>query len=344
MRSLNNQAIIAAAGSRKTQHIIDRVLGDPTKRVLVTTYTNENLSQIVNRLSEGTGILPSHVTVMGWFTFLMNQCARPYQSCVLGETGLMGGLNFLGQRARFTRKDKPKQYYLDTAGAVYRNEVAALAHEANERIGGRVVDRLTGMYDHIYVDEIQDMAGYDLDLLDALMTSPVGLTMVGDPRQATFATNTAARNRRYRGSAIVDWFNERADVCVIDSRVESFRCNQAICDFADDLYPKLPRTISKNAELTGHDGIFDIRGSDVPGYVAQYSPVVLRWDRRTKTGDLEVINMGTSKGSTYDRVLIFPTKPMITYYKTRDFNVLNEQAKFYVAVTRARHSVTFVLP
>jgi len=54
--------------------------------------------------------------------------------------------------------------------------------------------------------------------------------------------------------------------------------------------------------------------------------------------------MGASKGSTYDRVLIFPTKPMITYYKIRDFNVLKEHAKFYVAVTRARYSVTFVLP
>lgn len=114
--------------------------------------------------------------------------------------------------------------------------------------------------------------------------------------------------------------------------------------FAGDLYPKLPRTISKNGELTGHDGIFDIRGSDVPGYVAPYSPVVLRWDRRTKTGDLEVISTDASKGSPYGRVLIFTTKPLITYYKTRDFTVLNEQAKFYVAVAWARHSTTFVLP
>ncbi|EKX60651.1 UvrD-helicase domain-containing protein [Streptomyces ipomoeae] len=344
MPSHNNQAIIAAAGSRKTQHIIDQVLGDPTKRVLVTTYTNENLNQIANRLSAGTGILPGHVTVMGWFTFLLNQCARPYQSYVLGEVGAMGGLNFLGQRSRFARKDNPLKYYLDSASAAYRNEVAALAHEANQKSGGKVVDRLAGMYDHIYVDEIQDMAGYDLDLLDALMKSPISLTMVGDPRQATYWTNTSPRNKRYRGSGIVDWFSERTGRCEIDDRVESYRCNQAICDFADDLYPKLPRTISKNAEVTGHDGIFPIKSSEVDEYVRKYSPVVLRWDRRTPTGGLEAMNMGASKGSTYDRVLIFPTKPMIAYYQTRDFNTLNEQAKFYVAVTRAKYSVAFVLP
>ncbi|MFD4788330.1 UvrD-helicase domain-containing protein [Streptomyces sp. NPDC058459] len=344
MQSHNNRVIIAAAGSHKTQHIIDCVLGDPTKRTLVTTYTNENLSQIVNRLSNGTGILPSHVTVMGWFTLLMNQCARPYQSYVLGETGVIKGLNFSEPGIRYARKDEPKNYYLDPASAVYRNQVAALAHEANRRSGGMVVNRLAEMFDHIYVDEIQDMAGYDLDLLESVMKSPISLTVVGDPRQATYWTNTSPRYKRYRGSGIVDWFSERPKLCTIESRTESYRCNQAICDFADDLYPKLPRTISKNTEITGHDGIFPIKRSEVGEYVRKYSPVVLRWDRGTRTGNLEAMNMGASKGSTYDRVLIFPTKPMISYYRTRDFNQLKEQAKFYVAVTRAKYSVAFVLP
>ncbi|WP_405503610.1 hypothetical protein [Streptomyces anulatus] len=57
-----------------------------------------------------------------------------------------------------------------------------------------------------------------------------------------------------------------------------------------------------------------------------------------------MISTDASKGSPYGRVLIFTTKPLITYYKTRDFTVLNEQAKFYVAVAWARHSTTFVLP
>lgn len=43
MPSHNNLAIIAAAGSRKTQYIVEKALANPSKRVLVTTYTNENL-------------------------------------------------------------------------------------------------------------------------------------------------------------------------------------------------------------------------------------------------------------------------------------------------------------
>lgn len=344
MQSPNNLAVIAAAGSRKTQHIIDCVVADPSKRVLVTTYTNENLHQIVNRLSAGTGVLPGHVTVMGWFTFLLNECARPYQSFVLGETGVMGGLNFVGQRSRYIPKSKPRYYYLDSGQAVYRDGVSAFAFEANKLSKGMVIDRLSRMYDHIYIDEIQDMAGYDLELLELLMKSPIAVTVVGDPRQATFVTNNAAKNKQFKGSGIVEWLGKRTKLCHIENRVESYRCNQDICNFADDLYPELARTISKNTEITGHDGIFKIKKSDVQEYVEQYAPVVLRWDKRADTCGLDAMNMGTSKGSTFDRVLIFPTKPMISFYQTRDFNQAGDRAKLYVAVTRAKYSATFVMP
>ncbi|MEU8628974.1 UvrD-helicase domain-containing protein [Streptomyces sp. NPDC048669] len=340
----NNLAVIAAAGSRKTQHIVDCVLSDPTKRVLVTTYTNENLHQLVARLSGGTGILPSNVTVLGWFTFLLNECARPYQSAVLDEVGFIGGLDFLGKRSRFAGKSNPKRYYFDRHHGIFRDEVSAFAYEANRLSGGLVIDRLSEMYDHIYVDEVQDMAGYDLDLLDLLLHSSVGVTMVGDPRQATYVTNNSARYKKYRGINIAEWFTERVDRCTVENRVESYRCNQAICDFADGLYPDLIRTVSKNSEITGHDGVFTIKPSEVVAYAEKYLPVVLRHNKNSNTQRLEALNYGISKGSTYDRVLIFPTQPMVKYFHTRDYEQAGDRAKLYVAVTRAKYSATFVIP
>jgi DNA helicase II / ATP-dependent DNA helicase PcrA len=188
------------------------------------------------------------------------------------------------------------------------------------------------------------MAGYDLELLELLMKSPIAITVVGDPRQATFVTNNAAKNKQYKGSGIVDWLSKRAELCRVENRVESYRCNQEICDFADDLYPDLVRTVSKNTEITGHDGIIEIKKSDVPAYAEQYAPVVLRYNKNSDTCGLEAMNMGTSKGSTFDRVLIFPTTPMIKYCKTRDANQAGDRAKLYVAVTRAKYSAAFVLP
>jgi DNA helicase-2/ATP-dependent DNA helicase PcrA len=55
------------------------------------------------------------------------------------------------------------------------------------------------------------------------------------------------------------------------------------------------------------------------------------------------MNIGLAKGRTYDRVLIFPTKPMKEYLKTQEVAKAGDIAKLYVAVTRARFSVAFVV-
>jgi len=227
---------------------------------------------------------------------------------------------------------------------MFRNGVSEFACQANERSDGLVTNRLAEMYDRVYVDEVQDLAGYDLDLLDLLFDSPIEVTLVGDPRQATFATNTSRRNQGYKGSSIVDWLSKRKSRCLVEERCESYRCNQAICDFADALYPSLPKTVSKNAELTGHDGIFAIKSAEVADYVKQYDPTVLRYSKTTDAHGLAALNFGLSKGSTFDRVLIFPTSKMVEYYRTRDLGAAGDIPKLYVAVTRAKHSVTFVIP
>lgn len=77
-------------------------------------------------------------------------------------------------------------------------------------------------------------------------------------------------------------------------------------------------------------------------YADKYRPQVLRHDKRANTQGLPAINIGVSKGSTYDRVLIFPTKPMLQYLETKDPSVLKKPEALYVAITRARHSVAFV--
>jgi hypothetical protein len=283
---------------------------------------------------------------MGWFTFLLNQCARPYQSAVLGEVGMVRGLNFLGDMPKYVRRDNVRRYYLDRNRDMYRDGISDFTCEANRTTQGAVVNRLAAMYDHIYIDEMQDMVAYDLEILDLLLRSPIGVTMVGDPRQYTFATNNSPKNKKYRGMGIVDWLEKRTSRCSIESRTESYRCNQAICDFADAIYPTLMGTTSKNVERTGHDGIFQIGPAEIGAYIEEYDPVILRHSKVSQTQGFSAMNIGLSKGSTYDRVLIFPTKPMAAYFRDRDPSKLADKARssLYVAVTRARYSTTFVIP
>jgi DNA helicase-2/ATP-dependent DNA helicase PcrA len=54
--------------------------------------------------------------------------------------------------------------------------------------------------------------------------------------------------------------------------------------------------------------------------------------------------MGASKGSTFNRVLIYPTKAMEAWIKDNSFKLKdNVRAKLYVALTRSRLSSTIVI-
>jgi hypothetical protein len=56
------------------------------------------------------------------------------------------------------------------------------------------------------------------------------------------------------------------------------------------------------------------------------------------------MNFGVAKGSTFERVLIFPTEPILKYLEDREPAALKSPEDLYVAVTRARFSVAFVVP
>lgn len=75
----------------------------------------------------------------------------------------------------------------------------------------------------------------------------------------------------------------------------------------------------------------------------KYNPKILRWNKRSKTLGYKAINIGVAKGRAYERVLIFPTNPMKNYLKTKDLSKGGDITKFYVAVTRAKFSVAFVV-
>jgi DNA helicase II / ATP-dependent DNA helicase PcrA len=338
-----NRAIIAAAGSRKTQYIIDEVLAaSASSRVLITTYTTANCEQIVSRICEANGYRPPNVDVLGWFAFLMNQAARPYQSAITGKIDYAKALNFKGKHLVGVPRRWPLRYYFDGNADFYRDGVAEFAVHANQAADGRVIRRLEALYNGIYIDEFQDLAGYDLNFLELLFASKIEVTIVGDPRQQILTTNNHNKNSRYRGQAI-RWLNEQLATCEIEYRTKSWRCNQEICDWADDLYPELPRTVSQNLERTGHDGVFPLLRHEVPAYVETYQPTILRWDKTKDTLGLPARNMKGTKGCTFNRVLIFPTGTMREYLKHRDPSALNSLSELYVAITRARYSVAIVV-
>ena len=343
MPSSKNTVLIAAAGSRKTTGIVEDALKQPDKRILITTYTIDNMRCIESMIVRLHGCIPENILVMTWFTFLLRDGARPYQN-FMNQTPKIDSINFPGQHNRFAKKTELR-YFIDSGNRLYKDVVADFVHECNTKSGGKVIARMEQLYDVVYVDEVQDLSGYDLDLLELLMDSKIALHMVGDPRQSTFTTNRSARNKQYRGSEIVKWFKEKEKknkVSILE-KSDCHRCNQVICDFADAIYPDLPKTTSHNTVSTGHDGVFEIPLADLPSYIDTHRPTLLRHSKASKTHGYHALNFGAAKGATFDRVLIFPTAKIKKYLESKDHQHIEDKSRFYVAVTRAKHSVAFVV-
>jgi DNA helicase-2/ATP-dependent DNA helicase PcrA len=155
-------------------------------------------------------------------------------------------------------------------------------------------------------------------------------------------TTNATRNGKYCGTGIVDWFKEREAFCQLEEQCDSYRCRQEICDFADALFPSMPKTLSRKTIDDDHVGISIIGASQMPSYIETHDPMILTYDKNSDTQGYRGLNIGLTKGKTYDRVLIVPSGTMLQYVKTGKLEVFKEPEKLYVAVTRARFSATFV--
>jgi DNA helicase-2/ATP-dependent DNA helicase PcrA len=347
-----NKVIVACAGSGKTTGIVEKALKLGKQRVLITTYTNENLDQIKAFFIEKTGCIPANVTVQSWFSFLLQEGVRPYQN-QMTERGRVESIFFIEDTRDAGKLKKKLRYipesqdshYLTEKNYIYNDKVSKFIYNCDKRSKGLISKRLEKIYGFIFIDELQDFAGYDLNLLEILFNSHIDILAVVDPRQATFSTNTAQKNKQYKKSKIYLWLNgeKSKNKIVIEEINNCYRCNQQICDFADKLFPDLQQTVSKNTRITGHDGIFYISSKEVDAYISNYNPRILRYSKKTKTLGFPAINIGLSKGRTYDRILIFPTKPMLEYLKTKELSKAGDKIKLYVAVTRARYSVAFVV-
>lgn len=272
---------------------------------------------------------------------------RPYQSALFGSRRV-NSINFESRRPLYVRRTDVARYYLDRASNVYADLASDLACRLIDETGGLPIRRLQSIFECLFVDELQDLSGYDYRLLEHLLGSGLHVFAVGDPRQCTYATTRHSKDRRFRESGLFQWAKsqEKAGRAAVRELCQSYRCNEAICQFADKLYPELPMTVSLQGECTGHDGVFLVRSEEVRDYWKCYRPEVLRWDRRAagpRKASLPAVNIGVVKGCTFSRVLLFSTGKMLEFLRTGDPDRAGSRSKFYVAVTRARHSVGIVV-
>ncbi|BDZ83256.1 hypothetical protein Lac2_13900 [Claveliimonas bilis] len=337
--------IVAAAGAGKTTFLVKKAL-EIAENVLITTYTDANEQSIRDKFYEINGCIPPNVTIMPWFSLLIRHGIRPYQSYLINNR--VSGVLLVNKADRklLKLKDTNEKKYVTASGNVYSNMISKLPCVLDRLSNGCVFRRMRKIFSYVFVDEIQDFAGYDLEIIRKLHEVGCNMTLVGDPRQTTYRTHYETKYKKYAGGKIVNFVQENIPEMNIDSTTLaiSYRNNQIICDLANRMYPDMKPCDSAMNKTTGHDGIFWINEKDIDNYMETYNPVQLRYDKRTKVNEkFRVTTFGSAKGLTFDRVLIYPTQPMLNWLsgKSRDMKA-ESLSRFYVAVTRAKYSVGFV--
>lgn len=344
---VDNSIILASAGAGKTTRIVHESYNFENKRVLITTFTEENTNSIKEKFFELYGYIPKHISIMPWYTFLLQDLVRPFQNCIYQKR--ISKLYLSQGKSTMYEKKGTKKYYLLNQDTIYADKLVEFFLLCNKKTDGAVIERLEKLYDKIYIDEVQDLAGYDLDLVEMIMDTKISVTLVGDLRQATFSTNMSSRFKKFKGPNTMKLYElwQSEGICKINYMNHSYRCVQEICDFSDALFQEglFDRTHSKNEIDDNHKGIFYLFKEDLETYIELYNPQILRPSKRQSLGLLNEMNIGQSKGLTFDRVLIVPTGPIVKYLKT-EINQFKPKSlsSLYVGVTRAKYSVVFLVP
>lgn len=362
---MKNKLIVAAAGSGKTTFLVNAAIETPNQKILLITYTENNEREIQKKFYKCIGCIPSNVTIQTWFSFLLQHGVRPYQfsvrknlfnkkiGFVLVEKRSGERIGYDGHPMYWGEKDFEK-YYFTSDFRIYSDKISQFVFRENEFTENLVISRLTNIFSTIMIDEVQDLVGFDLEIIKLLLSSSAEILLVGDPRQVTYTTHHAIKHKKYAQGKIKDFFlNElnKSCPCEIDeeSLIVSHRNNQMICDYSAKLYPDYKNAVACNCEQCRserklHEGIFFIRKKDAGAYLQKYKPVQLHWSRSAEYNpDYEVYNFGESKGLTFERVLIYPTTEMKKWISDNAYQLAPEvRAKLYVGITRAISSVGIV--
>lgn len=338
----NKTILVAAAGAGKTHTIVCEALKHADK-LIITTFTDKNTEEIKNRFYQINNRIPENVIILPWYTFLLKYFIRPFQSKFYA-TDIEGIEMQNGQSAKFKNKGSI-EYYFSNSKRIYSDKIGALSCKLIEDFNDFPLDNLSKIAQSIFIDEMQDMAGYDLELIGKLMDySNLNVFCVCDPRQSTIVTSKGRKNKPRTKVNILSFFKNKSVIIDDTSLNINKRCVNAICDLSNRLFPNFLEVKSEVCYDDKHKGIFFVRNEDCFEYISKYRPMQLTYNSRSKyLKNFPHINIRLSKGQTYNRVIIYTTEKMNSWLLNNKTELADQtRCMFYVALTRARYSVAIV--
>lgn len=351
----DNKGILACAGAGKTFTICHSALSS-TSSSLMITYTNkgkENINKQIENLNGG--ISSNKVKVETWFDFLLNEIIRPYQTVFLrknlkkqvAQINFFQSIDFSTTHLRNYHKKTDFRYYYAGDHKLRHNETVVLADELISLEKNKILKRLYQQYKTIYIDEVQDLVGTDIDLIMKLIDSPIRIVMVGDPKQYTFSTHSERKNTKYSGVNIGSFFKrmEKLNKLTKEYKQVTRRFGPELAQLANAIDPSGEQLIgSSKVSREKHTGIFLITKDQISDYCNEFKAEILVNNKtvmKRLPSELNYINFGNSKGMTFNDIVIVPTKPFEEFLKNK--KALDSPVKYYIAATRARYSIAILV-
>jgi hypothetical protein len=333
---MDKRVIFAVAGSGKTTHIINKLTLD--KCFLILTYTTNNILTLHNGIIRKFGYFPENIKLQSYFVFLNSFCFKPLLSyCVKSK-----GINW-NQPPDFTLRLKrtDTKFYLDKNNRLYHNRIAKLCETQNVLVD--INNRIEKYFDCLFIDEIQDFAGHDFNLLKSLAQVNCEILFVGDFFQHTFDTS----NDGNVNSGLFNDYNsykklfQKMGLTVDTTTLQnSYRCSKTVCDFIQN---SIGVSISATTDRVSDIKIID-NESEVDTIVKDNTIVKLFYRENYKY-DCHSHNWGSSKGiNHFNDVCVVLNKTTKKIFDKQQLATLKPQTKnkLYVACSRANNHLYFV--
>ena len=326
---MDKRIILAVAGSGKTTYLVEQVPSD--KRSLILTYTTSNIKNLRDMIISQFGGFPKNIRLQTYFTFLYSFCIQPF---LMDEYKLKGLL----YKQNPIIKAIGDRRYLTINNRLYFNRAAKFIEAKG--LYSEINKRLEKYYQYLFIDEIQDFAGHDFNLLEYISCSNINTLYVGDFFQHTFDTSRDGNVRKSLYKNYEDYKNnfEKLNFFVDEKTlVKSRRCSPQVCKYIrDNLNINIESHRDNKTEVKYIDNKQEIDN------IIKDDDIIKLFYQEHYLYKCKTKNWGGSKGENiYDDICVVLNANTLKYFMKNKLKELPQQTlnKLYVAISRAHGNV-----
>jgi len=329
---VDKKLILAVAGSGKTTYLVNQIQED--KRYLIITYTETSKTNLQKCIIKRFKCFPDNITLDTYFTFLYSFCIQPF----LKDKDNLNGLLFHENKDRFAENDRR---YMTYSYRLFYNRAARFIE--HRKLHNRIIERLEKYYQYLCIDEVQDFAGHDFNLLEYITKANINYLFVGDFFQHTFDTS---RDGNVNQSLHNDYGNYKNRFEKMGFKpdettlIKSWRCKAKVCE-----YIKSTLNINIEAEYEDNVQIRYVKEKAEISKIMEDNNIVKLFYQECNKYRCWSKNWGKCKSENdYNDVCVVLNDTTLKLYNEDRLGELARITlnKLYVAISRANKNVYFV--